>query len=372
MKVLYFTSYPSPYTVAFCQKLGKGCNLTVLFDDTIENQKHRDTRWFNTSYNNFNAVFLKQKYIGNEYHFSSEIIYWLKKDFDIILIGLYSALTAQLAIIWMKLHRKNFFIKTDGGFAKDGKGFIEKWKKFLISSAIGWFSPSEASDKYLCFYGALPNKIIRYPFTSLFQSDQIKCVPSLEEKRNLKKVLNINEEKMILAVGQFIPGKGNDIIIKAAKKFPSNTGLYIIGGKAPNEYLKLVKKLKLNNVHFLDFKVKEELKNYYKAADIFVFPTRKDAWGLVLNEALAYGLPAIASNKAVSTLELIKENENGYIMDTEDENIWANKIINLLKYEDICRSMGEKSIKLMKNYSIERMVEIHLNTFRKYYNLKNK
>ena len=53
----------------------------------------------------------------------------------------------------------------------------------------------------------------------------------------------------------------------------------------------------LTNVHFVGFKTKEQLEDYYRAADLFVLPTREDIWGLVVAEAMAYGLGVITTNR---------------------------------------------------------------------------
>ena len=50
---------------------------------------------------------------------------------------------------------------------------------------------------------------------------------------------------------------------------------------------------------------------YYQAADMLVFPTREDIWGLVINEAMANGLPTVSTDKCVAALEMIKQGENG-------------------------------------------------------------
>ena len=98
---------------------------------------------------------------------------------------------------------------------------------------------------------------------------------------------------MILAVGQFIHRKGFDVLLQAARTMDKNIGIYIVGGKPTEEYLQIQKENNLTQIHFEGFKTKEELAMYFKAADIFVHPTREDIWGLVINESMAYGLPVV-------------------------------------------------------------------------------
>lgn len=69
---------------------------------------------------------------------------------------------------------------------------------------------------------------------------------------------------------------------------------------------------------------------YYKAADLFVLPTREDIWGLVINEAMAYGLPIITTDKCVAGVQLLN-NQELTIIPTNDISSLATAINYLLK-----------------------------------------
>lgn len=97
---------------------------------------------------------------------------------------------------------------------------------------------------------------------------------------------------MVLTASQIIPRKGIDVLLEAACLLnDSEAGFYIAGGRLPENMKKLVKWN--SQVYFEGFKTKEELRDYYRAADIFAFPTRMDVWGLVVNEAMSYGIPSL-------------------------------------------------------------------------------
>ena len=100
--------------------------------------------------------------------------------------------------------------------------------------------------------------------------------------------------------------------------------------------------------------------DYYKAADLFVFPTREDIWGLVVNEAMANGLPIITTNKCVAGLELVKEGENGYIVPVEDEEALYQKIILLLSDDDKQELFANNSLRNIRKYSVEAMAVAHM------------
>lgn len=365
MKILFVTNYPSPYRVEFFNQLGNLVDLTVLFEEDVSEQKHRDKNWFNTNYSNFNPVFLQSKTIFGKKLSLQVKKYVCDKKYDLIIMTNYTTLTSAYAIRLMKREKIKFAIEIDGGMAKDGTGVKEKIKYMLMSSASWWISSGVKADEYLLKYGARKEAIYRYSFSSLKSEDiqQYSQKEQNEAKDLLKKKLGINQDVMVLAIGQFVYGKGFDILIEAVSKVNYECGVYIVGGEPTEEYLKLLKQYNLNNIYFEGFKCKEILKEYYQAADIFVFPTRKDIWGLVINEAMAFGLPVITTNQCVAGIELIEENKNGYIVEVENKDQLSDKLNYLLNNKKVRESMGEESLKKIKNYTIENMVIEHMKIF---------
>jgi len=366
MNVLFITNYPSPYRVEFFNRLGEICNLTVLFEEGIEKQVHRNKEWFNVEVEKFKAVFLKPIRIFKNNHICVDIWKYLKENkFDIIVACNYSSLTGMLAIYYMKKNRIKFAIEADGAIHKSGIGLKEKLKHYLISSANWWFSSSNLTDEYFIFYGGEKSKIYRYPFTSLINQDILEKPINADEKDTIRCKLGIKEKKVIVSVGQFIYRKGFDILINACKDIPRDVGVYIVGGKAPEEYIRRKEELKLQNVHFIDFKPKEELKQYYMASDLFVLPTRFDAWGLVINEAMAFGLPVITTDKCVAGRELIEDGINGYIVPAGCSDDLAEKINCIINNDQNRGKMALMNLYKIRWYTIENMVNVHLEIFNK-------
>ena len=358
MKVLFLTNIPSPYRVDFFNELGKYCSLTVLFEKGFSNE--RDDSWKKYSFDNFNGIFLKGKSIKTDSAVCFEVINHLKNNsYDKIICTNFSTITGMLAISYMRAKKIPYFLESDGGFAGSGRGIKEFIKKYFIKGACGYFSTAKEHDKYYLTYGAKKDKLIRYPFTALKSEDILETAPTKEEKAEYKKELGIEEEKVILSVGQFIHRKGFDVLLSAAKKLPSDCGIYIVGGEPTEEYISLKESFGLKNIHFVGFKLKEELKKYYKAADLFVLPTRMDIWGLVINEAMAAGLPVVTTNKCIAGLELVENGVNGYIAPINDPESLAEGINNTL----IIPEMGHISLEKIRNYTIEEMAKRHIEIF---------
>lgn len=167
-------------------------------------------------------------------------------------------------------------------------------------------------------------------------------------------------KKIVITVGQFIHRKGFDVLLNAWAKCNKEYELYIIGAEPTKEYHDIKEELHLDNVHFEGFKTKEKLKCYYQAADLFVFPTREDIWGLVVNEAMANGLPVITTDKCVAGLELIKDGENGYIVPAENPNELAKRINELLSNDWLLEKMARNNLQKIRRYTVENMAKLHI------------
>ena len=91
--------------------------------------------------------------------------------------------------------------------------------------------------------------------------------------------------------------------------------------------------------------------------------SRGDVWGLVINEAMAFGLPIITSDKCIAGLELVSNGENGHIVDIEDIDLVEDKTKQLLKDEDLLVEMGKNSYLKILKYTIETMATSHQSIF---------
>lgn len=357
--VLFITNIPAPYRIDFYNELGKEVDLTVLFEAKGASDQGIRFNYNMETISNFKAVFLSE---GNicEKKINWEIVRFLRKNkFNEIVVTSYSYYTEMIGLIYLKLHRIPYFMETDGGMIRKESGIKRRYKRFLISGAKGYFSPSKSSDDYLAFYGAKRDKIYRYPFTSLKKGDILPQLLTADEKRNYKNQLGIHETFMILGVGQFIHRKGWDVLLRATEKLDREIGVYIVGGEPTEEYLKIQKDYGLTNVHFEGFKTKEELKKFFMAADVFVLPTREDIWGLVINEAMAYGLPIITTDACVAGIQLVEDGENGYIVPREQVDELASKLNMLITNRKLLGCMRKSALAKIAEYTVENMAGSH-------------
>ncbi len=352
MKVIFITNIPSPYRVNFFNELGKLVNLKVLFERKFASDRNKS--WHSFNFKNFKHSFILALPISSDKSFSPFLfLHFLFNKYDHIIVSGYSSPTIIILILMFRIFKIKFIITSDGAFInfKESR-FLFNLKRFLISSGSYYFSPGKFTDNQLIYYGAKKTKIYRYPFTSLLKKDII----DLSEFNSRNKSFDKNNFK-IVSIGQIIHRKGFDILLKVAS-YHKNISFFIIGG-APTEDLKLlINQFKLNNVYFLPFMTKIELLKFLDNSHCFILLTREDVWGLVVNEAMARGLPVISTNRCGSAIELITIQENGFIYDFNNIQSLNEFIFEISTNKSLYSKISINNIHKISSYSIENMAKI--------------
>lgn len=100
-----------------------------------------------------------------------------------------------------------------------------------------------------------------------------------------------------------------------------------------------------------------QIASYYKEADVFVFPTTEDVWGLVLIEAMAFGLPVVCSKYAGSR-EMVEHEKNGFIVDPRDVEAFARYMARFINDPNLILEFGARSRERIAPYTSNRAAEV--------------
>ncbi len=213
LRVLYLTNIPAPYRVAFLNELAAYCDLTVLYERRTA--RDRDAAWSSRGPRRFREIHLRGVRTAADAAFCPGVLRHLRRTaFDIVVAGMYSTPTAMLAIAALRALGIPFLLSTDGGRVRPEGWARRTLKRSLISSATAWLSTGNQTSRYLTHYGAVADRIHRYPFSSVHAADVLEVPTTREVKRSRRAELGITERQCVLAVGQFIHRKGFDILIQ--------------------------------------------------------------------------------------------------------------------------------------------------------------
>ena len=351
-KVLIVFNHPAPYKVRLFNELAKNMELSVIFERG--KNKDRSKSFYSENKYQFNLVKVHGLKLGNENFISSGVKKHIKKNkYDLIVMNGYSQFAEMKAIRYMQKKNIPYALFINGGIINHKES---NWKKNLktsyISKAKFYLSPDNESNKYLEYYGAAPDKIFNYPYSTVYEKEIAKKPLGENDKKAIKEKYGIVGEKIFVSAGQLIKRKNYQTLIECWKDMPTDHHLYIFGdGKEHNRYAKIIQDLHLNNVHLHGFLPKEELFKVFSVSNVFIFPSNEDIYGHVINESLSQGLPVI-SNLNVNSAKKLLNKSTGIL--TNDYS--AKNVLHSLK-EVEANTTFEDCIKIAKENTIEMMSE---------------
>ncbi len=215
--------------------------------------------------------------------------------------------------------------------------------------ALGAFSQGFLAEKDFKFIG-----INKFKITDLYYTTEI----GVQENDNYKVTTDIIR---FLYVGELSKRKGIEELLKACSRLTNNNWtLTLVGADKTNGYYnQLSRKLNLENkVNFKGVVPNNKVSEYYKNCDVFVFPSKFDGWGAVLNEAVAYSLPIISTDETGSSFTLIRD--NGFVIKAGDISELSHKMQNYIDNKSLILEHSKNSKKLSEictpRANVERFV----------------
>lgn len=353
-KILVLSSFPASYRVDVFKGLMKKYKLTVLFG-TDENE-NRNPDWFVK--NGELKYYLVNRKDGS---IVAKECYKNLKKFDLILGYDWYATWALKFELKAMLLNIPYIVNCDGAFIR--KSFLKDIvKRLLVSKAAACFAGGEYARQYFLHYGAKAKKIYIHHFTSLHKENILKTICTEEDKQRLRKALGLSDKKVVLSIGQFVYRKGFDILLNAWAGLDRKDAQLVIvgGGDLRFEYERLIDEQYIENVTIIDFVPFNEIFKYYMAADVFALATREDIWGLIVNEAMANGIPVLISDKCIAGLELVENGKTGFIIENNEIQNWVERLEKVLNDIDLRQNMGKAGLAKIHNWTIENIVKSHL------------
>ena len=195
----------------------------------------------------------------------------------------------------------------------------------------------------------------------------IKIIPLPYDEVNFNPVsrtdLALQEDAVyLISVGRIVKRKGYHNLISALGKIQNEKVRLIILGEGPEKESleKLIKEERLEDRVILPGFVSEEKKfQYLNCADIYVLSSVHEGFGIVLQEAMQVGLPIVSTNYGGQT-DVIKENENGILVDNCSVDALASGILKLVNDRALMDQMKQKNLQAVKKYSAECIADQYI------------
>ncbi len=277
---------------------------------------------------------------------------------DVILCGGYNYVASWQALRWARAHRIPFVLWSESN-AKDlrrGHAVVEFLKSSFLRRCSGFVVPGRAAQEYLCADKRIAESAL---FTSSNAVDNDLFAAGASAARQnanaLRRELDL-PRRYFLFVGRLVREKGVFELLAAYAKLSESVrlqvGLVFVGDGASRQQLeRQAASISPGAIRFVGFAQREQLAIYYGLAEIFILPTYADTWGLVVNEAMACGLPVILSQAAGCAPELVRENWNGLLVPPRDVSSLTLAMRSLADQSELCATMAANSAKHIAHYS---------------------
>jgi glycosyltransferase involved in cell wall biosynthesis len=278
---------------------------------------------------------------------------------ETIICGGYNYFASWEALAWRRRHNAELILWSESNQhdTRTRHPWVESLKSRFLSGCDSFVVPGIASREYLQSLGAARENIVTAP-NAVDNAWFRKQVENARTRPSDFRMRHGLPNKFLLFVGRLIREKGIVDLLEAYAKLDretrSNVGLVFAGnGPCRRALEREARKIDSNGICFPGFAQREDLAGLYALAEALILPTHSDPWGLVVNEAMACGLPIIVTNVAGCTADLVEDSWNGYVVPARDSQRLSAAIASLLRDSDLRQQMGNRSSERILNYSPE-------------------
>ena len=277
---------------------------------------------------------------------------------DIILCGGYNYLASWQALQWARSRDIPFLLWSESNLqdARRGHALVELLKTKFLRSCDGFIVPGQSARRYLRAHGIDEGDIFaahNAVDNNLFSREALVARQNTNEHRRALAL----PDRYFLFVGRLVRQKGVFELLAAYASLNTQIreqiGMVFVGDGSERRQLEHeAASISPGLIKFAGFVHREQLAKYYALADMLVLPTYTDTWGLVVNEAMACGLPVIVSRAAGCAEDLVQEGWNGLLVSSRDVASLSAAMKTLGQRADLSQ-MGAHSREKIAEYSAQ-------------------
>jgi glycosyltransferase involved in cell wall biosynthesis len=289
----------------------------------------------------------------------------LARDADVVLAHTHTFMTTVAAARAARRNGKPFVLIQNNPYIEYRfpldlvqKGADATIARFTVRSADRLIAISEFTARYV--ERLAPNRRVTIMHLG---TDRERFSPVDRDRRvEIRRRLGLPVDAFVaLTVRRLFYRNGLDTLLDATVDLRDHANLHVvIGGAGPerNEIEERIRRDGLSNVHLMGFIPDADLPDYYRAADVFVLPTRTaEGFGLVLMEAAATGIPSIATDSGAPR-EIVDDGETGLLVPPGSPRELAAAIARLHDAPDLLASMSRAALDKSAEFTWDRSIDI--------------
>jgi glycosyltransferase involved in cell wall biosynthesis len=286
----------------------------------------------------------------------------LRGDYSAAHLAGWSHWLVRLSILACRLRGVPFAVESDTPLRTVNQTWREKVKSGLYPLWMRWITYAVPGGtrqaEYFRYYGVPEEKILISHMT--VDTVKLRATPA-PSRCEFRKTRGIPEDQIVmLFVGRLVKQKAMDTLLAAfevAASHEANVGLAIVGDGQDRNLVEGAIKRFPGRIWFPGREDQKGVVSWMRSSDVFVMPSRREPWGLVVNEAMACGLPVIVSDACGCVDDLVEPGRNGYVVPVDDVEKLAQAMTILARDEAKRKAMGEVARQTIAPWVIERQAE---------------
>jgi glycosyltransferase involved in cell wall biosynthesis len=221
----------------------------------------------------------------------------------------------------------------------------EPWVRFFFRSADAWLAGGSRHARDVVRLGARPDRTVIAPLTALGPDPPLARTGLLAPG-----------QPRYLFVGRFIESKGIDVLLAAFRRL--ERGELWLAGDGPLRSFVEGEAKGDPRIRVLGYADEQMLPELYRQADILVVPSLFEAWGLVVHEGLAYGLPVITTDEVGAADDLVDPGVNGYVVPAGSHEALAEAMGSVAEWAPSqWREAAARNRETLPMYGIDRAAD---------------
>lgn len=379
-KLAYFVTHPIQYQAPLLRMLASRpeIDLKVFFLSDLSVKSFQDkgfgvvVKWDVPLLDGYNHEFLPHLFDRGALSLWEPVVYGIRRalksaDWDAVCFCGY----AHYALLWgiWSAVRLNipYFFRAESNLICTSQGPLKDiFIRWLIKKAVALLWISSDNREYYKFYGARNEQLFFTPYAvdnSFFQERSKK---TKERVSALKKELGLIDDIPVIVYASKLIKRKNPVLLleafarlsaKGVSPFPAYL-LYIGDGEERPELEMRISELRLRDrVKLLGFKNQTELPDYFALCDLFVLPSHREPFGLVINEVMNVGKAVISTDEVGASRDLVQNGRNGFVVPAGDVKALSQALEKIISGKKISQQMGSESKKVIANWSFEKDVD---------------